>query len=122
MQRGENITRNEFPRRETKDSKVSKKETRDFKHDRRELLKYIEKCNKSTKRLEKQLVSLRETEKLSNEERERKSHEYAMKNFPELEEKYQKWLKIRMEKLKEQKSKQINDNVVDKQQKKNKKK
>jgi len=26
-----------------------------------------------------------------------------MKNFPELEEKYQKWLKIRMEKLKEQK-------------------
>jgi hypothetical protein len=87
-----------------------------------ELLKYIEKCNKSIKRLEKQLVSLRETEKLSNEERERKAHEYAMKNFPELEEKYQKWLKIRMEKLKEQKSKQIDDNVVDKQQKKNKKK
>ena len=42
-----------------------------------------------------------------------------MKNFPELEEKYQKLLKIRMEKLKEQKSKQIDDNV-DKQQKKNK--
>lgn len=87
-----------------------------------ELLKYIEKCNKSIKRLEKQLVSLRETEKLSNEEKERKAHEYLMKNFPELEEKYQKWLKIRMEKLKEQKSKQIDDNVVDKQQKKNKKK
>ena len=70
-----------------------------------ELLKYIEKCNKSIKKLEKQLVSLRETEKLSNEEKERKTHEYAMKNFPELEEKYQKWLKIRKEKLKEQKNK-----------------
>ena len=68
-----------------------------------EIFKYIEKYNKSIKRLEKQLVSLRETEKLSNEERERKAHEYAMKNFPELEEKYQKWLKIRKEKLKEQK-------------------
>jgi len=43
-----------------------------------------------------------------------------MKNFPELEEKYQKLLKIRMEKLKKQKSKQIDDNVVDKQQKKDK--
>lgn len=43
-----------------------------------------------------------------------------MKNFPELEEKYQKLLKIRMEKLREQKSKQIDDNLVDRQQKKNK--
>jgi hypothetical protein len=31
--------------------------------------------------------------KMSDEERERKAYEYAMKNFPEYEEKYQKWRK-----------------------------
>jgi hypothetical protein len=61
-----------------------------------ELSKYIEKSEKTIKGLEKHLERSKETEyllNLSEEERERIAHEYAMKNFPEYEEKYQKWKK-----------------------------
>ncbi|MGB9167342.1 MAG: hypothetical protein WCB31_00275 [Nitrososphaeraceae archaeon] len=69
-----------------------------------ELLEYIEQCQKSVEGLEKQKKSFREVAKLSDEEREKIVHEYAMKNFPEVEE-YQKWLKLRNEKLKGNKKK-----------------